>query len=248
MNLEWTRGVVHREHQIGTFLHLTWVPNNVSTQATTTTSPSLARQATVGSSCAMAEPEQTEPSRRTRVVRHERVGPVEIGQCIVCPAFLSAARKRLPDAMRLILGLSEMYCCSDACIATIYGRNRLSGKGARVVARYDTWVTSVIGTELREGDIVAIEHDFSPGKNIPKAMQQFAGLSLMYCCSEVCVAALRGTRQLDGASNYICSSTIAGEVKDQVDRDNGFDQLKIKLAVDVGHDLAHCDHRRRVAI
>ena len=79
-------------------------------------------------------------------------------------------------------------------------------------------------------------------------MQQFAGLSLMYCCSEACVAALRGTSQLYGAYNYICSSTIAGEGKDQADRDNGFDQLKIKLAVDGGHDLAHCDHRRRVAI
>ena len=81
---------------------------------------------------------------------------------------------------------------------------------------------------------------------IPKAMRQFAGLSLMYCCSEACVAALRGTSQLDGASNYICSSTIAGEGKDQVDRDKGFDQLKTKLAVD--GDLAHCDQRRRVAI
>ena len=56
--------------------------------------------------------------------------------------------------------------------------------------------------------------------------------------------------QSDGAPNYICSSTliyawlnpnqqfqffsIAGEGKDQVDRDNGSEQRKIKLAVDGG--------------
>ena len=93
-----------------------------------------------------------------QITRMERDAPDVIGECVVCPAVLDAASQiQIPKAM---------YCCSEPCVAALRGARRVEGKGARAVARFSSWVTSTLGTELREHDLVDIVHDFSSSRNV----------------------------------------------------------------------------------
>jgi hypothetical protein len=99
-----------------------------------------------------------------RVAGLDRSGELCLRGCLVCPKPLDISfQKSLPKGLE-IEGLPRVYVCSRGCAVTLGGRRRLTGKGARSMARYHVWATRELGTTLRVDHPVEVFHDYSPGR------------------------------------------------------------------------------------
>jgi hypothetical protein len=127
----------------------------------------------------------TEPRKKTARMNHDndlksivaqkkrtfievRGEEIRGNECVVCPCLLEvASRKNIPERFLDnfgVLDLPKVFCCSRRCAGMLSGQKFEREKVQNVMHRFDTWVTTLLGSSVRAGTPVPLLRDTSANR------------------------------------------------------------------------------------